>query len=120
MKKFLFLFSLLALHAFTLFAQEEDKSIFQPVVIIGFNATQVAGDDLAGYRKIGANTGAGVFIRLPKNNIPRRTTEPGAINAQIMNAAIGKRIFSRRETWRGAFIRIKRSFFVVSNFMIGG
>ncbi len=50
------------------FAQEKEKeSIFKPAVIIGFNATQVDGDDLAGYRKIGANIGGAAFVRLPKN-----------------------------------------------------
>ena len=45
---------------------------------------------------------------------------PGTISAQIRNAAIGKMIFSRVPTSRGGFILIKRSFFVVSSFMIGG
>lgn len=50
-------------------AQEEKvkKSIFRAAIYAGFNATQVAGDNLAGYRKIGANVGPSAFVMLPKN-----------------------------------------------------
>ena len=51
-----------------LFAQESKKeSIFKPAIVLGFNATQVDGDALAGYRKFGLNAGGTVFVRLPKN-----------------------------------------------------
>ena len=67
MRKYLiilpFLFS-----TYLLSAQEDKKeSIFQPALIVGFNATQVNGDNLAGYRKMGANVGAAAYIHLPKN-----------------------------------------------------
>ena len=60
---FIFCFAIPAL------AQEpdENKSIFQAAAIIGFNATQVDGDAIAGYRKIGANIGGAAYITLPKN-----------------------------------------------------
>ncbi|GIV34226.1 MAG: hypothetical protein KatS3mg031_1761 [Chitinophagales bacterium] len=54
-------------------AQEEkvlDKKtapLIRPLLVAGFNATQVEGDDLRGYRKFGVNAGAGAFIRLPRN-----------------------------------------------------
>lgn len=46
---------------------KDNESIFQPILVAGFNATQVDGDDLQGYRNIGANIGGGVDILLPKN-----------------------------------------------------
>ncbi|MEX2590268.1 MAG: hypothetical protein WD334_08680, partial [Chitinophagales bacterium] len=39
---------------------KEKESIFQPIIIAGFNAAQVEGDDIKGYRKLGANVGGGV------------------------------------------------------------
>ncbi len=60
------------------------------------------------------------FSRLPKNSMPNSTIAPGAISVQIKKAATGKIIFSRLETFRGGFMRIKRSSRVVSNRMIGG
>ena len=39
---------------------------------------------------------------------------------EIKKAAMGKMIFSRCDTLRGGFMRIKRSWRVVNNFMIGG
>ncbi len=58
--------------------------------------------------------------RLPKKSIPISTSEPGAIRAQIKKPAMGKMMRSRRETTRGAFMRMRRSSRVVSSFMIGG
>ncbi|MEX0811549.1 MAG: outer membrane beta-barrel protein [Chitinophagales bacterium] len=46
---------------------KEKESIFQPIIIAGFNAAQVEGDDIKGYRKLGANVGGGVLIYLPKD-----------------------------------------------------
>jgi opacity protein-like surface antigen len=43
------------------------QSIFRPYLAAGMNASQVDGDDLAGYTKLGFNGGAGIFIMLPKN-----------------------------------------------------
>jgi hypothetical protein len=57
-----------------LLAQEESnpeknvkQSIFRPYAIVGMNAAQVDGDDVAGYTKLGVNGGLGTFIMLPKN-----------------------------------------------------
>ncbi len=64
---------LLMLFSTLVCAQEEKvlskkkEPIIRPVIIAGFNATQIEGDDLKGYRKFGVNAGAGAFIRLPKN-----------------------------------------------------
>lgn len=44
-----------------------EEQIIQPSIILGFNTTQVEGDQLSGFRKFGANAGAGAFIRLPKS-----------------------------------------------------
>jgi len=53
---------------FILFAQDDKKeSIFRAAVILGFNGTQVDGDDLGGYRKFGLNAGGAAFVMLPKN-----------------------------------------------------
>lgn len=41
--------------------------IFNPALILGFNASQVWGDQITGYRKFGANAGAAAYIRLPKH-----------------------------------------------------
>lgn len=43
------------------------EQIIQPAIILGFNSTQIDGDNLSGFRKFGANGGAGAFIMLPKN-----------------------------------------------------
>jgi hypothetical protein len=43
------------------------QSIFQPFAVAGMNASQVDGDDVAGYTKMGFNGGLGTFIMLPKN-----------------------------------------------------
>ena len=43
------------------------EPIINPVLIFGMNASQVWGDQLTGYRRVGANAGAGAFIRLPKH-----------------------------------------------------
>jgi hypothetical protein len=45
----------------------KDNRIIRPYLTLGFNATQVFGDDISGFRKFGANGGAGTYIRLPKN-----------------------------------------------------
>ncbi len=62
----LFLFSTLVAVAQEQFVRKEE-SIFRPALILGFNASQVDGDNIAGYRKFGLNAGAAAFIRLPKN-----------------------------------------------------
>lgn len=43
------------------------RQLFRPFVTAGFNATQVDGDDIAGYNKFGFIGGIGTFIMLPKN-----------------------------------------------------
>ena len=58
--------------------------------------------------------------RLPKKSIASSTTDPGAMNDVTMKATMGKNIFSFLETTRSAFMRITRSFGVVSKRMIGG
>lgn len=45
---------------------EEKESIFQPIIIAGFNAAQIEGDDIRGYRRLGANVGGGALINLSK------------------------------------------------------
>ncbi len=47
------------------FAQEkpEEPSLFQAALIVGFNATQVDGDNFAGFHKVGLNAGGTVFVR---------------------------------------------------------
>ena len=45
----------------------DKEPIFKPMIILGFNATQISGDNIAGYRKYGCNCGIGTFVRLPKN-----------------------------------------------------
>lgn len=53
-------------------AQEEvkeskaDKRIFKGLFIVGLNATQVDGDNMAGYRKFGLNAGVGTMMFLNK------------------------------------------------------
>lgn len=66
------LFHLLFFSTLLAFAQIQDKpnekkSVFRPALMVGMNATQVDGDDLAGYRKVGLNAGAGVYVLLPRN-----------------------------------------------------
>ncbi|MDX2002241.1 MAG: outer membrane beta-barrel protein [Chitinophagales bacterium] len=46
---------------------DKKDPIIMPALILGVNGSQVYGDDISGYRKFGANTGAAAFIRLPKN-----------------------------------------------------
>lgn len=60
---------LLLLFPTLLLAQEEKVrySLFDAGLIAGFNATQVDGDDVAGYNKLGLNTGATVFVRFHDN-----------------------------------------------------
>ena len=41
--------------------------LFNPFIAAGFNASQIWGDQITGYRKFGFNGGPGVFIRLPKH-----------------------------------------------------
>ena len=73
----IFLALVFTLSGIQVFAQEaesentsqikEKESIFQPIIIAGFNAAQIEGDDLRGYRRLGANIGGGVHIKLPKD-----------------------------------------------------
>jgi len=67
MKKSLITFFQLCIFSGLIIAQPTDEPIIRPGVFVGFNATQVDGDDLTGYRKIGANIGGTAFIRLPRN-----------------------------------------------------
>ena len=39
-----------------------DKQLFVGYIAAGMNATQIAGDRMAGYRKVGGNAGVGTFI----------------------------------------------------------
>jgi len=68
MKKTLVICTVLFSTHIILLAQETKKeSIFRAAVIVGFNGTQVDGDDLAGYRKFGVNAGGAAFVMMPKN-----------------------------------------------------
>ncbi len=58
--------------------------------------------------------------RLPKNSIAKSTTLPGEIKVVTTKATSGKMIFSFLDTTLSAFMRIRRSFLVVSSLMIGG
>ena len=60
------------------------------------------------------------LIKLPKNNIPNNGKPDGTKKAVNNKPTIGKTIFSVCETALGGFIRITRSFFVVSNLINGG
>lgn len=59
-----FVLSLLLILPMFIFAQEtkKDKQLFVGYVAGGVNATQIAGDRMAGYRKLGANAGVGSYI----------------------------------------------------------
>ncbi len=60
----IFIWCLLMLPIITM-AQETnkgDKQLFVGYIAAGLNATQIAGDRMAGYRKVGANAGVGAFI----------------------------------------------------------
>ena len=58
--------------------------------------------------------------RLPSISMPKSGKESGKIRPHINVITIGNTIFSRLETGRNCSIFIARSFFVVSNFIIGG
>ena len=58
--------------------------------------------------------------RLPKNNIPSNGNAEGLMNVVKRRPTIGKHTFSVLLTIRGAFMWMRRSFGVVSNFIIGG
>jgi len=58
--------------------------------------------------------------RLPKNSGPNRGNPPGATKMVTINAPTGKATFSNLLTFRPGAMRMRRSFFVVSNFIIGG
>ena len=60
------------------------------------------------------------LIRLPKKSIPSSGIPDGTMKAVSRKPMIGKSFFSTGETGRGGFMRIRRSFFVVSSRMIGG
>lgn len=90
-------FALLFFSTLSAFSQKPDekKSIFRAAVIVGFNASQVDGDDLAGYRKIGLNAGGAAFILLPKNfsvNFEILYSQKGAraSNNQLTNDVLKK------------------------------
>jgi hypothetical protein len=51
-----------------LFAQQEpEKSIFTATAILGFNASQIDGDETAGYNKFGLNVGARAGVKFAPN-----------------------------------------------------
>jgi hypothetical protein len=51
-----------------LFAQQEpEKSIFTATAILGFNASQIDGDNYAGYSKFGLNVGARAGVKFAPN-----------------------------------------------------
>lgn len=85
------LFALVFFSTLSAFAQKPDekKSIFRAAAILGFNATQVDGDDLAGYRKLGLNAGGAAFILLPKNF---------SVNFEILYSQKGARASSNQLT----------------------
>ena len=60
------------------------------------------------------------FSRFPKKSIPNNDDAPGAMRIVTSAPTMGNNIFSRLVTSRGVFMWIRRSFFVVSNFIIGG
>ena len=60
------------------------------------------------------------FSKLPKNSMPSNGRPEGTMNVVRSSPMIGKRMRSVCETWRGVFILISRSFFVVINFMMKG
>ena len=60
------------------------------------------------------------FNRLPKNNIPNKGIPLGTIVQVNNKPIIGNTTFSVLDTWRGGFILINRSFFVVKARIIGG
>lgn len=64
MKK-LSLILLASLLPLTVFGQQsqEDYQLFRAGVLAGFNVSQVEGDGVAGYNKLGANGGATAFVR---------------------------------------------------------
>jgi len=58
--------------------------------------------------------------RFPKNSIPKSGSPEGTMKAVRRIPTIGNKIFSSLVTCLGGFIRITRSFLVVSNLIIGG
>ncbi len=60
------------------------------------------------------------FSKLPKKSIPNNGIPLGTIKVVSIKPTIGNRIFSSLETWRGGFILITLSFFVVSKRITGG
>ena len=60
------------------------------------------------------------FRRLPKKSIPSRGRPEGTMKVVSRSPMMGKRMRSVCETWRGAFILMTRSFFVVSRRMMMG
>ena len=59
------------------------------------------------------------FRRLPKKSMPSRGRPLGTMNAVQMNPTTGNMIFSRWLTLRGAGMRIRRSFLLVSSSIMG-
>ncbi len=49
------------------FAQDESNRAFRASVLLGFNATQLDGDQYRGYDKVGLHGGLGVSYRFPNN-----------------------------------------------------
>ena len=58
--------------------------------------------------------------RFPKNSMPSRGSPDGTKKHVRMSPKMGNKIFSFCETLRAGFMRMSRSFLVVSNRMIGG
>jgi hypothetical protein len=60
------------------------------------------------------------FSRFPKNRNPSRIAPAGAMIEVMINAAIGNKIFSLRDTTRGVFMRMIRSEGIVRSLITGG
>ncbi len=60
------------------------------------------------------------FSRLPKNSMPSSGRPPGATRQVTIMPAMGNMIFSSLPTFRPGFMRMRRSAFDVSSFMMGG
>lgn len=61
-KNILFCFILLSSLNFAQAQNTREKQLFVGYIAAGMNATQIAGDLMAGYRKVGANAGVGAYI----------------------------------------------------------
>ena len=90
--------------------------------VVHFAAESHVDNSISGPRAVSAKRRVTPLslIKLPKNNIPNNGKPDGTKKAVNNKPTIGKTIFSVCETALGGFIRITRSFFVVSNLINGG